>query len=62
LQIEAKGLSPFKTYYYQFNICGSTKRSPLGRTKTSPGENDAVSKIALAIFSCSNYPSGYFNA
>jgi alkaline phosphatase D len=61
-QIEAKNLAPFKTYYYQFNICGSTKKSPLGRTKTSPNEDDSVPKIGLAIFSCSNYPSGYFNA
>lgn len=30
--------------------------------KTSPDENDSVSKIGLAVFSCSNYPNGYFNA
>jgi hypothetical protein len=61
-QVEAKNLTPFKTYYYQFNVCGSNNKSPLGRTKTSPAENDAVSKVGLAVFSCSNYPSGYFNA
>lgn len=55
-------MSPFKIYYYQFNVCGSTKRSPLGRTKTSPAENDAVTKVGLAVFSCSNYQNGYFNA
>ena len=36
--------------------------SPLGRTKTSPDHDDAVSKVGLAVFSCSNYPNGYFNA
>lgn len=61
-QIEAKNLQPFTTYYYQFNVCGSNNRSPLGRTKTSPDHDDAVSKIGLAVFSCSNYPNGYFNA
>jgi alkaline phosphatase D len=61
-QIEAKNLAPFHTYYYQFNVCGSNNKSPLGRTKTSPDENDSVSKVGLAVFSCSNYPNGYFNA
>jgi alkaline phosphatase D len=61
-QIEAKNLAPFKTYYYQFNVCGSNNKSPVGRTKTSPAENDSVSKVGLAVFSCSNYPNGYFNA
>jgi alkaline phosphatase D len=61
-QVEAKNLSPFQTYYYQFNVCGSNNSSPLGRTKTSPDEKDSVSKVGLAVFSCSNYPNGYFNA
>jgi alkaline phosphatase D len=60
--VEAKNLAPFETYYYQFNVCGSSNKSPLGRTKTSPDENDSVSNVGLAVFSCSNYPNGYFNA
>ncbi|KAI1512726.1 PhoD phosphatase [Pyrenophora tritici-repentis] len=60
--IEAKNLTPFTQYYYQFNVCGSSNKSPLGRTKTSPDEYDEVSKIGLAIFSCSNRQNGYFNA
>ncbi|KAJ4378041.1 hypothetical protein N0V83_000871 [Neocucurbitaria cava] len=62
VKIETKNLAPFKTYYYQFNVCGSSNKSPLGRTKTSPDHDDAVSKVGLAVFSCSNYPNGYFNA
>lgn len=34
----------------------------MGRTKTSPDHDDDVSSIGLAVFSCSNYPNGYFNA
>jgi alkaline phosphatase D len=49
-------------YYYQFNVCGSSNKSPLGRTKTSPNHDDDVSKVALAVFSCSNWQNGYFNA
>ncbi|ORX93587.1 PhoD-like phosphatase-domain-containing protein [Clohesyomyces aquaticus] len=62
VKVEAKNLKPFTQYYYQFTVCGSTKKSPLGRTKTSPGVDDDVTKIGLAVYSCSNYPNGYFNA
>lgn len=62
LQVEAKNLLPFTTYYYQFNICDTDKKSPIGRTKTIPSENDHTASIGLAVFSCSNYPNGYFNA
>ncbi|TKX23601.1 putative PhoD-like phosphatase-2 [Elsinoe australis] len=62
VKVEAEGLSPYTVYYYQFNVCGSSKRSPVGRTKTSPDEDDDTTNLALAVFSCSNYPSGYFNA
>jgi len=61
-KIEAKNLTPLTQYYYQFNVCDSSNKSPLGRTKTSPDENDEVSKISLAVFSCSNWQNGYFNA
>lgn len=54
-KVEAKNLQPFTTYYYQFNVCGSAKRSPLGRTKTSPTPDDGTSEIGLAVYSCSNY-------
>ena len=62
VKVEAKGLSPFTTYYYRFNVCGSSKQSPVGRTKTSPSEDDDTKELGLAVFSCSNYPTGYFNA
>ncbi|KAL6154328.1 hypothetical protein ACJQWK_01973 [Exserohilum turcicum] len=63
VKIEAKNLEPFTQYYYQFSVCGSSSnKSPLGRTKTSPSEDDDVSKVGLAVFSCSNWQNGYFNA
>ncbi|KAL1610107.1 hypothetical protein SLS60_001772 [Paraconiothyrium brasiliense] len=62
VKVEAKNLQPFTQYYYQFNVCGSSNKSPLGRTKTSPGPDDDVTKVGLAVYSCSNYPNGYFNA
>lgn len=61
LQVEATGLQPFTTYYYQFEICGTGIVSPLGRTKTSPHEDDESTNFGLAVFSCANYPMGHFN-
>lgn len=54
-QVEASGLKPFTTYWYQFQICNSNVTSPLGRTKTAPGADDATEEINLAVYSCSNY-------
>ncbi|KAI1375979.1 PhoD-like phosphatase-domain-containing protein [Hypoxylon crocopeplum] len=63
VKVEAKRLKPFTTYYYQFNVCNSKNTSPIGRTKTIPSANDKVTDpIRLAVYSCSNYPFGFFNA
>ncbi|KAL8740706.1 MAG: hypothetical protein Q9184_008461, partial [Pyrenodesmia sp. 2 TL-2023] len=63
VKVEASGLSPYTQYYYQFSVCESSNvTSPIGRTKTTPAPNDLVTKISLAIYSCSNFPFGFFNA
>ncbi|KAI1107798.1 PhoD-like phosphatase-domain-containing protein [Jackrogersella minutella] len=61
IKVEANHLQPFTTYNYQFAICGSNITSPVGRTKTAPLENADVAELKFAVFSCSNYPNGYFN-
>ena len=43
-------------------MCNSNNTSPLGRTKTTPNKDDDVTEVGLAIYSCSNYPFGFFNA
>lgn len=62
IQVEAKNLHPFTQYYYQFQVCKTKHKSPLGRFKTSPGPDDDVSKVSLAVYSCADYANGYFNA
>jgi alkaline phosphatase D len=57
VKVDATGLSPNRSYYYCFSCEGTT--SPVGRTKTLP--TGAVSRVRFAVFSCSNYPAGYFN-
>ncbi|KAH7090398.1 PhoD-like phosphatase-domain-containing protein [Paraphoma chrysanthemicola] len=62
IKVEANGLQPFTTSFYQFTVCGTNTTSPIGRTKTAPSENDEVSAISLGVFTCANFPLGYFNA
>ena len=55
VKVEATGLEPFTTYWYQFNVCDSEKVSPLGRTKTAPAADQDLKEVKLAVHSCSNY-------
>ncbi|KAF2827935.1 hypothetical protein CC86DRAFT_288876 [Ophiobolus disseminans] len=62
VKIEATNLKPYTTYYYQFHVCGSDNKSPVGRTKTTPNADDDITEVGLAVYSCANYPFGFFNA
>ncbi|RDW82353.1 metallo-dependent phosphatase-4 [Coleophoma cylindrospora] len=63
IKVEATKLKPYTQYYYQFNICDSSNASPVGRTKTTPSKHDKVNtNVNIAVYSCSNYPFGFFNA
>jgi alkaline phosphatase D len=58
VKVDAAGLHPSRTYYYQFEARGV--KSPIGRTRTLPVGR--VERLRLAFASCANYPHGYFNA
>jgi alkaline phosphatase D len=55
----ADGLAPGRWYFYRFIAPDGTK-SPVGRTRTLPAGKTANFK--LAVFSCSNFGFGWFNA
>ncbi len=55
----ARGLKPGQWYHYRF-IAASGERSVVGRTKTLPQGKTA--RFRIAVFSCSNYGFGWFNA
>jgi len=57
VKVDVTGLQPASTYFYRFAI--GDDKSPVGRTKTLPV--GGVSQAKLAVVSCSNFPSGYFN-
>ena len=55
----ASGLEPDSWYFYRFVSPGGST-SPVGRTRTLP--EGPTQKFRLAVFSCSNFGFGYFNA
>jgi alkaline phosphatase D len=55
----AQGLQPGQWYFYRF-IAPDGSISDVGRTRTLPDGPTAA--FRLAVFSCSNYGFGYFNA
>lgn len=55
----AKGLKPGRWYFYRF-VAPDGEKSPVGRTKTLPVGK--VDKFRIAVFSCSNFGFGWFNA
>ena len=57
IKVDVDGLMPATEYYYRFEFFGKT--SAVGKTKTLPVGD--VSSVRMAVFSCSNYPAGYFN-
>ena len=57
VKVDATGLKPATVYYYRFRAYAAT--SATGRTRTLP--TGSVAQVKLAVFSCANYPAGYFN-
>lgn len=55
----AAGLEPGLWYYYRF-IAPDGSQSDVGRTRTLPDGD--VDKFRMAVFSCSNFGFGWFNA
>ncbi|WP_315761382.1 alkaline phosphatase D family protein [Sphingomonas sp. Y38-1Y] len=59
VKIAVEGLKRGTRYHYRF-IAPDGSRSPVGRTKTLP--DGPARSFKAAIFSCSNYGFGFFNA
>jgi alkaline phosphatase D len=57
VKVDATGLPAAARLFYRFRALGQL--SPVGRTRTLPVGR--VDQIKLAVFSCSNYPAGYFH-
>ena len=60
VHVVASGLQPGRPYWYRF-VCGHAM-SPVGRARTSPGLEDPVDRLRIALASCQHYEQGYFAA
>lgn len=58
VKVDLDGLDAGQTYYFRFTAADGSV-SDVGRTKTLP-EGD-VEQVDLAVFSCANFPAGFFN-
>lgn len=58
VKLDADGLQPATTYYYQFSALGQS--SPIGRTRTLPVGD--VDRLRIGVAVCSSLAHGYFNA
>lgn len=65
VHVDPTGLEPATEYFYRFVVksgafAGAT--SPIGRTLTAPTLDAELDHLNLAIASCANWESGFFNA
>ena len=57
VKVDATGLQPTTAYWFRFKAGAAV--STTGRTRTLPAIG--ATQVRLAVFSCANYPAGYFN-
>ncbi len=57
VKVDATGLQAGTDYFFRFRFGNAA--SAVGRARTLP--TGATASVKLAVFSCSNYPAGYFH-
>ncbi|KAF9030778.1 PhoD-like phosphatase-domain-containing protein [Panaeolus papilionaceus] len=68
VKVEAKNLKADTKYFYRFSDCATKAASPVGTTRTiahpsTPAhEVNGGKPLVMAVFSCSQYQAGWFNA
>ncbi|THH07789.1 hypothetical protein EW145_g3145 [Phellinidium pouzarii] len=69
VKVEATNLQPDTQYWFVFSDCTNpSSQSPVGRTRTFANPDTPADKVnggkplTLAVFSCSQYQAGWFNA
>lgn len=59
-KIDVTGLPSNTKFVYSFNT--DTEASDVGMTRTAPAPEDGVDELRYAVFSCSNFRTGFFHA
>src|SRR5262245_52223139 len=60
VHVQVQGLKPNRPYWYRFTVSGTP--SPVGRTRTAPGENERLARLRFAFASCQQYEQGFYTA
>jgi alkaline phosphatase D len=60
VHVEAQKLRPATWYWYRFRV--GNEVSPIGRTRTLPGNGYRLDRLNFAFASCQNWEQGYFTA
>lgn len=60
VKVDAMGLMPATSYYYQFEAGG--QKSAAGRTRTAPAAGAATPRLRFAVASCAKYHKAYWHA
>ncbi|MFD3735923.1 alkaline phosphatase D family protein [Streptomyces sp. NPDC058632] len=60
VKADIRGLAPATDYWFRFSA--GTADSPVGRTRTAPAADAAVTGLRFGVVSCSNYEAGHFSA
>ena len=58
VKVNISGLNPGVDYFYRFT--SGVYKSGVGKTRTLPSLD--AKQVKMAVFSCSLYPAGFFNA
>ncbi|MFC9480775.1 alkaline phosphatase D family protein [Streptomyces griseus] len=65
VKADVRGLRPATAYWFRFTAGDDTADavvSPVGRTRTAPATDAAVSGIRFGVVSCANWEAGWFSA
>jgi alkaline phosphatase D len=60
VHVEVEGLEPGRDYFYRFSSGGSD--SPIGRSRTLPAPEAALSQLRFASAGCQRWQDGYYTA
>ncbi|WP_213955353.1 alkaline phosphatase D family protein [Variovorax sp. dw_954] len=60
VRVELQGLAPARFYWYRFTA--GNARSPVGRTRTAPAEDDTATPARFAFASCQQFEQGFYAA
>lgn len=60
VHVDVQGLRPDREYFYRFTA--GSRRSPVGRTRTTPAPGSRVGEAVVGVVSCQRYEHGFFTA